>query len=228
MKCVAIFFVLCVAGNSLVDSSTATVPNPSVDFDCAHLDDVAKFELSDMVDPCSQKLENHIQEELRAALEYLSLASHFSRWDVNRPGFAKMFFEAASEEREHAIKLLEYLLMRGKLVSDVGGLIKSNIFPNATISHMSGVEALERALDLEKSVTNKIRAVIIECEKPHKTKTNKEDRNDYHLVDYLTGVFLEEQYKGQREIAGRISTMRKFIDRHGPLGEFLYDKSLLE
>lgn len=42
---------------------------------------------------------------------------------VNRPGFAKLFFDASSEEREHALKLIEYLLMRGELTTNVTSLI---------------------------------------------------------------------------------------------------------
>lgn len=53
----------------------------------------------------------------------------------------------------------------------------------------------------------------------------------YHfnqLVDYLTGVYLEEQYKGQRELAGKVSTLKKMMKNHGQLGEFLFDKQLLD
>ncbi len=49
----------------------------------------------------------------------------------------------------------------------------------------------------------------------------------FQLVDYLTGEFLDEQYKGQRELAGMISTLDKMMRSHGPIGEFLYDKKLL-
>ncbi|CAH2210649.1 jg20597, partial [Pararge aegeria aegeria] len=49
--------------------------------------------------------------------------AHFSKDSVNRPGFAKMFFDASSEEREHALKLIEYLLMRGELTTNVTSLI---------------------------------------------------------------------------------------------------------
>lgn len=47
------------------------------------------------------------------------------------------------------------------------------------------------------------------------------------FADYLTGEFLEEQYKGQRDLAGKISTLGKMVDSNGAeLGEFLFDKSL--
>jgi len=53
--------------------------------------------------------------------------AHFSRDIVNRPGFAKLFFESASEEREHAIKLIEYLLMRGELTRELDNLIVDTV-----------------------------------------------------------------------------------------------------
>lgn len=53
--------------------------------------------------------------------------AHFSRDTINRPGFAKMFFESASEERQHAIKIISYLLMRGELTSEVRKLIQNPV-----------------------------------------------------------------------------------------------------
>jgi ferritin heavy chain len=53
--------------------------------------------------------------------------AHFSRDTINRPGFAKLFFEAASEERQHAIKIISYLLMRGELTSEISKLIQNPV-----------------------------------------------------------------------------------------------------
>lgn len=49
----------------------------------------------------------------------------------------------------------------------------------------------------------------------------------FQLVDYLSGDFLEEQYKGQKDLASKISTLGKMLDNFGALGEFLFDKKLL-
>ncbi|KAG8232855.1 hypothetical protein J437_LFUL012659 [Ladona fulva] len=161
-----------------------------------------------MTDPCIQKMKDQVQEEIKAAMTYLTMGAHFSRDVVNRPGFAKFFFESASEEREHAIKIMSYLLMR--VLVDTWS---------------DGLTALTQALNLETHVTNKIRDVIKVCEEAR--KTNNEVFNDYHLVDYLSGDFLEEQYKGQRQLAGMISTLGKMNQTHKSLGEFLFDKKLL-
>jgi len=175
----------------------------------------------DMVEPCVKILEAQVKIEIEAAMTYLAMGAHFAQDTVNRPGFSKLFLESASEEREHAIKVIEYLLMRGQLTTDVSKLLK---FPLRPIREewTSGVEALTDALQLESQVTRSIRDIIETCETPKTTTFN-----DYHLVDYLTADFLDEQYKGQRDLAGKISTLGKMMATHGPLGEFLFDKKLL-
>lgn len=47
-------------------------------------------------------------------------------------------------------------------------------------------------------------------------------------MDFLSGDFLNEQYEGQRHLAGKISVLDKLMKTHGELGEFLFDKQLLE
>lgn len=190
----------------------------SAQLQCEHRKPNIPTDWIDMVSPCVDSMRKQIQEELKASMQYLAMGAHFSRDTVNRPGFAKMFFEAASEERDHAIKLISYLLMRGELKSAVSNLITKSI-DVASTHWESGISALKDALNLEASVTKKIKNVIKVCEATP---------NDYHLVDYLTGEFLEEQYKGQRDIAGKVSTLDKLMDQHGALGEFLFDKKLLE
>lgn len=184
----------------------------------------------DMSRGCIKEVRRQIQAEIDASMQYLAMGAHFARDTVNRPGFSEFFFKAAGEEREHATKLIEYLLMRGQLTDDVSNLINVNV--PQKLSWQSGVEALKDALKTEAKVTKSIKTVIAKCEDDQvKTDVNNEavsSNNDYHLVDYLTGVFLEEQYHGQRDLAGKISTLDKLMATQGPLGEFLFDKKLLE
>lgn len=72
-------------------------------------------------------MRRQIQAEIDASLQYLAMAAHFAQDTVNRPGFMEFFFKAASEEREHAHKLIEYLLMRGQLTDNVSDLIKIKV-----------------------------------------------------------------------------------------------------
>ncbi|KAK6630747.1 hypothetical protein RUM44_002916 [Polyplax serrata] len=172
-----------------------------------------------MVDPCTKKMTEQIQEELAAAMTYLAMGAHFSRDNVNRPGLAEYFFKNANEEREHAVKLIEYLLMRGKLTENINTLIRD---PMPDRTHWENAyKALKHSLVIETHVTSKIRDIIMTCETPVSPPFN-----DYHLVDYLTGEYLEEQHKGQRELAGMASVLGKMMEHHGTIGEFLFDKEL--
>ncbi|XP_039490975.1 ferritin subunit isoform X1 [Drosophila santomea] len=170
----------------------------------------------DMKDACLKGMRHQIQEEINASYQYLAMGAYFSRDTVNRPGFAEHFFKAAKEEREHGSKLVEYLSMRGQLTEGVSDLI--NVPTVAKQEWTDGASALSDALDLEIKVTKSIRKLIQTCEsKPY---------NHYHLVDYLTGVYLEEQLHGQRELAGKLTTLKKMMESNGELGEFLFDKTL--
>ncbi|KAK6629127.1 hypothetical protein RUM43_002944 [Polyplax serrata] len=178
-----------------------------------------------MTNSCATKMKTQVQTELEAAMTYMAMGAHFHKDSVNRPGFGDMFFKSANEEREHAMKLIEYLLMRGELREDLRNIIQKPMplrteWPNA-------VAALKDALNLETKVTEHIRSIVATCENsPGPSGT--QGINDYHLVDYLTSDFLDEQHKGQRELAGHLSNLGKLIDSHGVLGEFLYDKKLLD
>lgn len=183
-----------------------------------------------MAHSCSHLMMKQVKEELRASLTYLAMGAHFSRDTVNRLGFAKYFFDSASEEREHAIKFIGYLTMRGNLTDNrhILELIPVvEIMKDLKIEWNSGAEAIKDALTLETKVTNLIKRIIIECEAGKNFDFQTETINDYHLSDWLTGEFLEEQYKGQRDLAGKLSTLRKMEGTHGKLGEFLFDKKLL-
>merc|ERR1712168_1134879 len=51
--------------------------------------------------------------EFEASLQYLLMAAQFSQDTYNLPGVAKLFWEHADEEREHAKQFISYLRMRG-------------------------------------------------------------------------------------------------------------------
>lgn len=147
-----------------------------------------------MTDGCVRATEDQIKKEITASLKYLSMGAHFSKDSVNRPGFAKFFFDAASEEREHAYKLIEYLSMRGRYLNqgksiipdiDISRLVKDsenlqvlgeNLTPLAPAEGdktTSGLIALQNALKLETAVTKSIRKLVQSCE--------GEEFNHYHV-----------------------------------------------
>lgn len=179
-----------------------------------------KYEWDDLHQSCVNALHGQIKKEFDASIVYLKYAAFFAQEKINLPGFEKFFFHAAGEEREHGIKLIEYALMRGKepVNKENFALDYSYKVPAAT----TGLSALEKALEKEQEVTLSIRNLIKTCEG---------DKNDYHLVDYLTGEYLDEQHKGQRELAEKIATLKKMtgskdnLKEGRKLAEFLFDKN---
>lgn len=139
------------------------------------------IDFQDMTDGCVQHTEDQIRMEITASLKYLAMGAYFAKDSVNRPGFSKLFFDAASEEREHAYKLIEYLSMRGRYLRaayEKNGESRKedwkSTLPNFDISKLvteledlpatSGLDALKSALTLETVVTKSIRALITKCE----------------------------------------------------------------
>uniref|UniRef100_A0A336M7W3 Ferritin n=1 Tax=Culicoides sonorensis TaxID=179676 RepID=A0A336M7W3_CULSO len=204
---------------------------------------------------CVSKTVDQIGCEVRASLEYLKFAVYFSLENINRPGFSKFFFDSANEEREHAIKLIEYLNMRGahhpgaasraETLKAIEPLLKhakscpifdkfneTCIFNFNKLNEVyTGADALSCALKMEMAVTDYIKQVIRACEAEDHTCPDDEqkcDKNDYHFVKYLTVDFLTEKYEGQRKIAGYQKILQKIKDTHGNIGEFFFDKTLLE
>ncbi|CAH0559565.1 unnamed protein product [Brassicogethes aeneus] len=148
--------------------------------ECSHSKPSIPEDWIDMAPTCTEVMKKHIQAELNASMQYLAMAAHFSQDSVNRPGFAKMFFQSASEERDHAIKLISYLIMRGELTQDISQMIKKNTVVTKT-EWASGVEALKQALVMEANVTAAIRRVIKQCEDSDDKHDSAKKFNDYHV-----------------------------------------------
>jgi len=215
MKFIVALFLVAVLAGSTVGDMTCSIGIPEI-----------SKEWIDLKGDCLSEMRSQIQMEFDASYAYLAMAAHFSKDTINRPGFAEFFFHSAKEEREHGSKLIEYLSMRGELLNT------TSLFRVPTVEkHIwnDGAEALADALDLEIKVTKSIRKLIHTCEKGHDStvkKSNSKGYNYFHLVDWLVGTYLEEQLKGQREIAGKLVTLKKLLAKHAGLGEFLFDKEM--
>merc|ERR1712029_869080 len=70
-------------------------------------------------------------------------------------------------------------------------------------------DALSLALEMEKEVTARMKLMIDVC--------SEAGAEDYHAGVWLTGTWLEEQYQGQRHLAGLINTFNNFKRGHEEL-----------
>jgi len=153
-------------------------------------------------------INKQINMELYASYVYLSMSFHFDREDVALPGFAKYFKKQSDEEREHAQKFMKYQNLRG------GRIVLQPIGKPALDEWGSGLDAMEAALQLEKTVNQ----ALLDLHKIASTK------NDPQVLDFLETEYLQEQVDSIKEIAGFVTNLK----RVGPgLGEYTFDKETL-
>lgn len=155
---------------------------------------------------CEAALNDQINLELYAFHVYLELYSYFSQDIIALHNVAKYFKKSSDEEKEHATKLIDYVIQRGSKY------VSSNI--SHMESHIKDLHsAFAKALNLEKKVNQSLLDLHALAEK----------LGDKHLCDYIEEEFLDEQVKAQKELADHITN----ILRCGPgLGEFIFDKNL--
>ena len=95
----------------------------------------------------SHALNEQINAELKASYTYLSMAAYFDAHEL--PGFASWFTAHSQEETEHAKRIYDFIVKRdGRVVLD--GI------PAPQKDFESPEDALQTALEMEKSVTKQI------------------------------------------------------------------------
>jgi len=149
-----------------------------------------------------------INLELYASYVYQQLAYHFDRDDVALPGFKKFFKESSDEEKEHAQKLMEFQNKRG------GRIVLQDIAKPSKQEWSSGLEAMEAALELEKTVNQSLLDL-------HAIATK---HSDPQFCDFLETHYLSEQVESIKKLADYVTNLK----RVGPgLGEYMFDKETL-
>ena len=92
-------------------------------------------------------INKQINMEFYASYVYMSMSTYFDRDDVAYPGLATFFKKSSDEEREHGEKLIKYQNKRG------GKVVFQDIAKPSTTEWGTPVDALEAALELEKTVS---------------------------------------------------------------------------
>ena len=151
-------------------------------------------------------LNEQVNAELTASYIYRAMAAHFDRDDVALPGLRNFFKKSAEEENEHAQEFINYINKRGGRVT-----FKPVLAPKSEWA--SAIEALEDALALEKDVNEKLL----------KLHAVADAANDPQLADWIESEFLEEQVSSIKDLADKITKLKRVGDG---LGVYLLDKDL--
>jgi ferritin len=114
-----------------------------------------------------------IGHEFGASMQYVSIAAHFQQRNLQM--LAKLFFEQADEEKQHAMKFVKYLL-------DTKGELKIPAIPAPSSTFASAEAAVQAALKWEQEVTRQITGLMDLAMK----------QNDYLAQSFLQW-FIDEQ-----------------------------------
>jgi ferritin len=130
-----------------------------------------------------------IGNEFGASMQYVTIAAHFNQHQLTL--LAKLFFKQAEEERQHAMKFVQYLL-------DTKGDLKIPAVPAPTPTFKSAEAAVEAALKWEQEVTSQITGLMDLATK----------QNDYLAQSFLQW-FIDEQLEEVVKMDRLLSVIRQ-------------------
>lgn len=133
-----------------------------------------------------------IGRELFASHQYIAIASYFDGRALKK--LAALFFKQSEEEREHAMKFVEYL-------NDVGGKVEVPAVDAPQSEFQSAEEAVRLALQWELEVTRHINDLM----------TMAIEQKDYAAQEFLDW-FVKEQVE-------EVSTMQDLLQIVQQVGE---------
>src|ERR671913_1816489 len=133
-------------------------------------------------------INEQIKHEFYSAYLYLSMAGSFEV--ANLPGFSHWMREQSDEEREHAMKLFDFLLDRGEHV-------QLQPIDQPPYAFRSPLDTFEQALEHEKEITSKI----------HKLYELAVQESDYP-TQILLSWFVEEQVEEEKAATEVVERLR--------------------
>jgi ferritin len=92
-----------------------------------------------------------VGNEMHASLQYTSIAAHFDA--ENLPQLAAFFHRQSTEEREHALKFVHFIV-------DVGGRVQIPAVTAPKHAFQSAAEAVRLSLEWERTVTDQIYGLV--------------------------------------------------------------------
>lgn len=137
-------------------------------------------------------LNQQVGNEMGASMQYISIAAYFDQEGLG--GLARFFYRQSEEEREHAMKFVNFVV-------DAGGPLRIPQIAAARSDFDSARSAVQAALDWEKEVTSQIYG-LVEIAK---------DESNYIAMRFLDW-FVDEQFE-------EVTTMEELLSVVGRAGE---------
>lgn len=142
----------------------------------------------------SKAFNQQIGHEFGASMQYLSIAGYFQQRYLKL--LAKLFFDQAEEEKQHAMKFVKYVL-------DTKGTLQIPAIPPPPPTFASAEAAVEAALNWEHEVTRQIRGLMDLALK----------ENDYLASNFLQW-FIDEQLEEVVKMDNLLGVIRQAGERN--------------
>ncbi len=149
-------------------------------------------------------LNEQIGNEFGASLQYVAIAAYFDH--ENLPVLARRFYTQATEERDHAMRIVKYVL-------DVDGRVAIPDIPAPKSDFASAEEAVRLSVDWEMTVTDQIKGLMDLADKQN---------------DRLTRNFLEWFINEQVEEVASMGQLLSMVRRAGESGLLLVENLLAQ
>lgn len=134
------------------------------------------------------QLNDQIRSEFTASAQYVAIAAYFDQESLIE--LANFFYRQAEEEREHAMKIVHFLLEAGAKPTIPG-------IPELRNEFSSAAEAVEFARDQEIEVTNQINSLV-----------NSAVAEDDHITNSFLRWFVDEQLEEVDTMSTLLQTIR--------------------
>lgn len=139
-------------------------------------------------------MNEQVGHELSASHQYIAIAAFFDSEAL--PQLAHFFYRQSDEERDHAMKIVKFIL-------DVGGAVAIPAVPAPGTDLASTEAAVALALESEERVTRQIYDLV---------ETAREGKN------YIALKFLDWFLDEQREEVATMNALLQVVRRAGPDG----------
>ena len=136
-------------------------------------------------------LNEQIGREFSASLQYVAIAAHFDRESL--PELARYYYRQAEEERDHAMRMVRYVV-------DAGGRVEIPAITAPRGQFGTTEEAVQAALKGEMTVTQEINALA---------------DLTFQETDHITRNFLQWFVTEQLEEVSSAETLLRIVQRAG-------------
>lgn len=181
---------------------------------------------------------NHVQNDLQTftnqqldkSFDFLLLAFTFDKYDLDRPGFEKLYRKISDKAWEDTIALVKYQSRRGLVVSldgvetGVVNRLSEGKFGKTSLLDSTEMSSLKVALGYEKTLAD-------ESHRIHKKISHAHDKGaayDPDVAHYLDEEIIEDQSGTIRKLTGYIHNLHSILEEANTkdMGLHMFDEYL--